>query len=259
MRNSILRLIFASISVMLLAPAVMADEQTTRKQRNYIQSGNELYKQKRYAEAEVQYSKALEINPASEIALYNHSMSLLHQAQPSEPLTEESPLGSALKTLQTMIDAENATVGEFAAYNLGNFNFGKEQYQEAIECYKRALMRNPDNDQARENLRLAQLKLQQQEQNQDQNQDQQQDQNKEQQEQNQDKQDQNQDQNQNNNQNQDQQQQEQQPQQSGNISKENAQKILDTVEKAEAATRAKVEAEKKRDEQRHVRPKGPQW
>ncbi|MDE7408367.1 MAG: tetratricopeptide repeat protein, partial [Muribaculaceae bacterium] len=138
-RNSILRIILAVLCVVMLTPNIMAEEHTTRKQRNYIHSGNELYKQKRYAEAEVQYSKALEINPASEIALYNHAMSLLHQAQPSDTPAADNPLGMSLKTLQSLIEAENATVGEFAAYNLGNYNFGKEQYQDAIECYKRSL------------------------------------------------------------------------------------------------------------------------
>ncbi|MDE6490520.1 MAG: tetratricopeptide repeat protein, partial [Muribaculaceae bacterium] len=206
---------------------------------------------------------------------YNYAMSLLNQAQPSDKGAENTPLTAALERLNGLIDANNDLVAELAAYNLGNVEFGNENYSGAIEYYKRSLMRNPDNDQARENLRLAQIKLkdqqnQDQDQDQDQNQDndQNQDQNKDQQDQqdqnkDQDQQDKQQNQNQQNqDQNQNQQQPQQQPeqQQPQGISAANAQKILDTVEKAEAATRAKVDAEKKKEEhQIYGRPKGNQW
>lgn len=274
-RPSVIRHIaLIGIALMGMQAAAATPEETTRRQRNFNHNGCELYKQKRYADAEVAFSKALELNPSSEVTNYNYAMSLLNQAQPSDKGAENSPLATALERLNGLIDADNDMIAELAAYNLGNVEFGNENYRGAIEYYKRSLMRNPDNDQARENLRLAQIKLkeqqdQQQDQNQDQdkNQDQQDQQDKQdQQDQNKDQQDQqNQDQNQNQNnqdQNQNQQQQDQQPQpqQPQGISAANAQKILDTVEKAEAATRAKVDAEKKKeDHQIYGRPKGNQW
>ncbi len=76
---------------MAIPLAAFADEETTRRQRNYVHQGNELYKQKRYSEAEVAFNKALEINPASEVVNYNYAMSLLNQAQPSDEPAENNP------------------------------------------------------------------------------------------------------------------------------------------------------------------------
>lgn len=273
-KTSVIRFIaLIGIGLMGMQAAASTPEETTRRQRNYNHNGCELYKQKRYADAEVAFGKALELNPSSEITNYNYAMSLLNQAQPSDKGADNSPLTAALERLNGLIDADNDMIAELAAYNLGNVEFGNENYQGAIEYYKRSLMRNPDNDKARENLRLAQIK-QKEQQNQDQNkdqnqdqqqdqqdkQDQQQDQNKDQQDQQQDKQQNQNQQNQDQNQNQQQQDQQPQPQQPQGISAANAQKILDTVEKAEAATRAKVDAEKKKeDHQIYGRPKGNQW
>ena len=163
-------------------------------------------------------------------------------------------------------DAVIVSVAEKAFYNLGNLAFNQQQYQQSIEHYKNALRRDPSDDKARENLRLAQKRLEQQnqdqnqDQNKDKNKDQQQDQNKDQQ-QNQDQQnkDQNQDQqnkDENKDQNQDQQpqQQDKQPQkqnppqqQQGGMSQENAEKILKAMENEEAATRRRIQnAEKKK-------------
>ena len=120
-------------------------------------------------------------------------------------------------------------IAEMTYYNLGNMAFNDEQYDQSIECYKSALRIDPDNMDARENLRLAQLKKQEQEQNQDK-----QDQQQEEQEQQQDQQ-----QQQQNQQNQEEQQQQQQEQKPMTNS---AQQILQTMQNKENATRKKVRA-----------------
>ena len=54
---------------LLSSTAVYAgDENSNRRERNYIRSGNELYDQGRYAEAEVEYKKALVV-PRTKIIL----------------------------------------------------------------------------------------------------------------------------------------------------------------------------------------------
>ena len=187
----------------------------------------------------------------NEIAQFNLAAALLRQGTATGE--NEKQASQILGKLAT--DAEDMSIAERAYYNLGNISFNGQDYAKSIEMYKNALRRNPDNDKARENLRLAQKRLEEQ-QNQDQNQDQNKDQNKDQnQDQNKDQnKDQNQDQNkdQNQDQNQDQQQQQQQPQdqqqqpqqrQSG-ISKENAEKILKAMENEENATRQRVNAER---------------
>lgn len=261
------------ILIILLATAILpaAKEDTkdtsTRKERNFIREGNKYYEEKRFADAEVAYRKALEENAASEIAMYNLATSLIRQSGSANPNEGNNPVAEAQTLLQNVAQsAQDISVAENAFYNLGNMAFNQQQYDQAINMYKGALRKNPDNDKARENLRLAQLKKQQQEQQQqnkdqnkdqdkqDQNQDQQQQQNQDQdkdKDKDQDKQDQNQ-------QKQDQKQQSPQQQQGG-ISDANADKILKAMENEENATRRKVQEMKKKEAGASSRPVGKQW
>lgn len=247
---------------------------STRKERNHIRAGNKLYEEKRFAEAEVEYRKALKQNAMSEKAMYNLAVSLLRQAGNADPNNENNPIAEAQSILTDLAKtAGDDAISERSFYNLGNMAFNQQQYDQAINMYKGALRKNPDNDKARENLRLAQLKKQEQEQNQDQNKDQNKDQNQDQKDQNKDRQNQNQNKDQNkdqdqnkdkdqnqNQQNQDKQKPQQQPQQQqGGISDANAAKILKTMENEENATRRKVQEMQKKEAQGARRTTGPQW
>lgn len=257
-------------SVLLLAAVMSVSAEskgsTTRHERNFIVEGNKLYKEERYAEAEVAYRKALQENAMNEIAQFNLAASLLRQGSASGETQQE-----ATRILQNLTrDAENISIAENAFYNLGNIAFNSQDYAKSIELYKNSLRRNPDNDKARENLRLAQKRLEEQQnqsdddKNQDQNKDQEKDK-EDQQNQNQN-QNQNQDQNQDNKdkqdqqqqQNQDKQQQQQQPQ-NGGISKQNAEKILKAMENEENATRQRINAEKKKNGAPSRRPVTNPW
>lgn len=267
-----------AIAVLLsgaLSPARAADNakpaaQSNRYERNYIADGNKLYKEKRFAEAEVMYKKALETNPNSETALFNLAASYIRQAGSADPNSGNNPMAQASEILNRLAkEAADQTISELAYYNLGNMAFNQENYQQSIESYKNALRRNPDNDKARENLRLAQLKLKDQQnddKNKDQNQDNQdQNQDQQQQQQNQQNQDQNnQDQNQDKNQDQQQQQQKdqdkQQPQQQKQgMSDANAEQILKAMENEEAATRRRVEAERRKTQEARRRKVTNPW
>lgn len=251
---------------------------STKKERNFIREGNSLYQNERYAEAEVAYRKALEQNANSEIASYNLASALIKQSGASDPNNNKNPMTEATELLKNLVSsAQNQTVVENSYYGLGNIAFNQQQYQQSIDMYKNVLRRNPDNDKARENLRLAQLKLkeQQNQQNQNQNnkqdkqqqnQDNKQDQNKNQeqkQEENKDKQEDNKNDKKENNQNSENQKQnkeQKQQQQSQGISDANAEKILKTMENEENATRRKVNEKKKAEDAKAARrPKGNQW
>ncbi len=246
-------------SIIGTAQPLLADENlqrpTTRQERNLIREGNKLYREKRFAEAEVLYRKALEAAPASEAATFNLASSLLRQSGSADPNTGNNPIKDAVSLFQGLAQsAQDISIAEKSFYNLGNIAFNQQNYQQSIDMYKNALRRNPDNDKTRQNLRLAQLKLKEQ-QNQDKNKDNNKDQNQQQdQKQNQnqqdkdkdkDKKDNNQDQNQDKNENKPQ----QQPQQQTGISDANAEQILKAMEKEEAATRKRVETQKKKNEQ----------
>ena len=207
-------------------------------ERNTIRKGNGLFNDKKYTEAEIEYRKALEANPSSEIATYNLGAALYKQQKWNDSRNEYR------KIVQASSDSLRAA---HAWHNLGNISFQEKNYAQSIEEYKNALRRNPKDDETRYNLRLAQLllKKQQEQQNQDKNDDKdQQDKNKDQQkDQKQDQQEQNNNQN-NQDKNKDQQEQnkpqQQQPQQS-QMSKENAQQILDAIQQDERDTQEKVQ------------------
>lgn len=231
---------------------------SNRYERNYLVDGNKLYRAKRFAEAEVMYKKALEANPSSETALFNLAASYIRQAGSTDPNAGNNPLAQAQEILTRLTkEASDDNIAELSHYNLGNMAFNQENYQQSIDAYKNALRRNPDNDKARENLRLAQLRLQQQQQNDDKNKDQNNDdenqQKEDQQQQQQNQQQQNQDQNKDQNQDKDQQQkqenkQKQQPQNQG-MSDKNAEQILKAMDNEEAATRRRVEAERRKSQE----------
>lgn len=226
--------------------------------RNLIKEGNKLYHDKRYSEAEVCYKKALEINPNSAVAQFNLASTLMQNNGNSDPTAESSPINQAERILQSLVKTagDEASIVEKSFYNLGNIAFNRQQYAESIEMYKNALRKNPDNDKARENLRLAQLKMQNQDQNQ--NQDQQQDQDQQEQ-QDQQQQQQNQDQQQDKNQQNQNKNQEQQQNQQQQMSDANAERILKAMENAEAATRRKVEAQKAKEQQSNSRYTTKPW
>lgn len=240
---------------------------STKKERNYIRQGNVQYAENHYRDAEVFYKKALELNPASEIAKFNLASSLMKQSGSAQADSPNNPIVQADSIFKNLAqNAVNKKVAENSYYNLGNISFDKQDYAQSIEMYKSALRINPENNDARENLRLAQLKKQEQEQNKDKNKDNQQqkdkdkeqnkDQNKDKQNQNQnnqDKQDQNKDkQDQSQNQQQNQPQQKQNKQQSQGISDANAEKILKTMENEENVTRRKVNELKKKEDEKNA-------
>lgn len=241
--------------------------QSTKRERNSIKEGNKLYEQQRYAEAEVAYKKALEENPNNATAQFNLASSYLKQRGEDLTNKEDSLVRTADAMLSQIAQLPDAKLAEASAYDRGNVAYKAEDYGSAIEQYKAALRRNPNNQQARENLRLAQLKKQEQDKNNDKNQD-----NQDQQQQNQDQQDKNQNQDQNQDQKQDQQdknkdkdnqqdkkdqnkdqQQKEQKQQQGGLSDAGAQQILKAMEDKENGTRQKVELMKQGEEKRSNR------
>ena len=168
------RIIFIHILILISAlSSVMlaATDTSTKRERNYIREGNRYYNEKNYAEAEKMYRKALEENENSELAAYNLATSLIRQSGDADPNKNNNPIKEASEILMDLSQsAQNNKLAEYASYNLGNITFNQQQYKQSIDLYKNTLRKNPDNDKARQNLRLAQLKLQEQ-QNQQQNDD----------------------------------------------------------------------------------------
>lgn len=217
---------------------VMAQSSSTRRDRRLINSGNALYKEQKFADAKVKFREALAGNPASAVARFNLA---LCDAKLAALNKDNDSIASKLLSESSDSFAEVARLGKDkpelaskANYNLGNIQFEAENYQGAIQMYKQALRLNPGFNEARRNLRIAQLKLQQQNQNKDDNKDKdKQDQEKDQQEQ----QDQNQDQQQNP---QDKQQDQQEQPKDNELSPQAAEQILNAVENNEQHARQAI-------------------
>jgi len=206
--------------------------QSYKTERNSIRRGNSLFKEDKFYEALEAYDEALKENGSSIRGRYNKAVTLLQLQNDDNKGTAADPRVQAAGIFNDLIsDAVqfDKDIAELTYYNLGNMAFNDEQYNQSIECYKNALRIDPDNLEARENLRLAQLKKQEQEQNQDQQDQQQQEQQEQQQQQPQEQQ------------NQEDQQQQQQPQEQKPMTN-SAQQILQTMQNKENATRKKVQA-----------------
>ena len=210
------------ISLLLLGGIVSVHAQQ-KTDRDYLRSGNKLYNDSLFIKAEVDYRKALDINPKSTDAMFNLGNALLMQQKAKEAMEQYESVSK--------IEKDKSKLAEIY-HNMGVILQSAKQYPQCIEAYKESLRNNPKDDETRYNLALAQKLLkdqEQQNQNQDQQEQQQQEQQQDQQEQNKDQQEQNQNQ-----------QQQQQQQNQNEMSKENAQQLLNAVMQDEKNVQDKV-------------------
>ena len=217
---------FYILSLLLVASAgqVLAQQKTDR---DYLRSGNKLYNDSLFIKAEVDYRKALEVNPKSTDAMFNLANALLMQQKAKEAMEQYQSVSKIEKDKEKLAQIY---------HNMGVILQSSKQLPQCIEAYKESLRNNPKDDETRYNLALAQKQLKDQQQDQ-QNQDQQQ----QQQEQKEDKQEQNKDKQEQEQKDQQQQQNQQQQQQNKNeMSKENAQQLLNAVMQDEKNVQDKV-------------------
>ncbi|MBO6018691.1 MAG: VWA domain-containing protein [Prevotella sp.] len=201
-----------SVTLLLLFVVMTASAQTDRM---YIRQGNKLFRSGDYANAEVSYRKALEKNDRNSQAHYNLGNSLLAQNKDSAAVAEFEKAGK----MET-----DPLLRSQSFHNLGVICQKHEMFGEAIEAYKQSLRLNPHDDETRYNLQLCKHQLKKQQQNKP---NQKPDQQKQDQKQNQDKQKQ---------QKQDQQKQQQPPQ----MSKENAEQLLNAAMQQEKQTQDRM-------------------
>ena len=203
-------------------------------EQDYIRSGNKLYADSLFEKAEVEYRKALEIDPASTDALYNLGNALFNQINQTP-----AKAGESLEQYKTAAKLETDKERLAQIYhNMGVLLYLGEQYGESVAAYKEAMRNNPHDDETRYNLAKAMYMNRQQEQQQDQQnqeqeqeqqQEQQQQQNEQQQQEQQNKEQQQEKQNQEQQNEQQQEQESQQQQNEEQISKENAEQILNAL------------------------------
>jgi len=119
----------------------------------YINKGLRAYNKADYREAELDFRKALAIDPVNAVASYNLGLT---QTELDKNLEAAHYFEKAAK------QADDPLLKSKAYFNQGNVWFNKKKYDKAVEAYKNALRQNPSDEEARYNLALAQQKLKQQ-------------------------------------------------------------------------------------------------
>ncbi len=215
----------------ILVALLCTNASAQKSYREYMRSGNKLYADSLYDKAEVEYRKALELDPNGSEALYNLGNALLRQNKAQDAMDQF-----------TMAQERATDKSQLAQihHNMGVICQASKDYAHAVELYKQALRENSTDHETRYNLAVAMKQLQnqqQQQQNQEENKENEQ-QEQEQQEQQQQEQQQNKEENKENEQ---QQQEQQQPEENENeMSKENAEQLLESAMQDEKDVQERV-------------------
>ena len=205
---------------------VSAGAYAQKTDRDYLRSGNKLYADSLFVKAEVDYRKALDVNPKSTDAMFNLANSLLMQQKAKEAMEQYEAASRLEKDKNKLAEIY---------HNMGVVLQSSKQLPQCIEAYKESLRNNPKDDETRYNLVLAQKQLKDQQQQQQQDQQQKKDQKEDK------KEDQQKDQKEQNKKDQQQQNPNQQPQQNKDqMSKQNAEQLLRAAMQDEKKVQDKV-------------------
>lgn len=219
----------AAATVALLLVALTASAQTDRQ---YIREGNKQFRLGQYDKAEVSYRKAVEKNPKNPQAAYNLGNALMAQKKDS----------AAIQQFEQSARMETNPLRKSAAYhNMGVICQTHKMYDDAIEAYKNSLRLNPNDDETRYNLVLCKHLKKKQDDKQKQNQ-----QNKDDQKNKDDKKDDQKDQKQ------DKKDDKQQEQQKPQMSKDNAEQLLNAAIQNEKMTQDKMKKQQQQPQRRNV-------
>ena len=198
----------------ILVALLCTNASAQKSYREYMRSGNKLYADSLYDKAEVEYRKALELDPNGSEALYNLGNALLRQNKAQDAMDQF-----------TMAQERATDKSQLAQihHNMGVICQASKDYAHAVELYKQALRENSTDHETRYNLAVAMKQLQNQQQQQ-----QNQEENKENEQQEQEQQEQ-------------QQQEQQQPEENENeMSKENAEQLLESAMQDEKDVQERV-------------------
>lgn len=223
MKRNIYNLRYSNLCI-LAVMLFFATTAAAQNDRTLIRQGNRAYRAQKWVQAETAYRKALSKNRNNPQAVYNLGCALMEQRKDS----------AAISYLNQAGQMEKSKIRKAMCYhNLGVIMQTHQQYGQAIEAYKQALRNNPADNETRYNLALCKKLLknnpQKNNQNNKNNKDKNKDKNK-----NKDKQKQNKDKR-NKNQN----QQKPNPQKN-EMSKDNAEQLLNSAIQQEKATKQKL-------------------
>lgn len=115
-----------------------------------VRMGNFNYLRGKYDEAEIKYREALDKKPELTQANFNLGNTNYRQEEYEAAINKYSEAIKSTKDPKRLSDYY---------YNMGNAYYKHNNFKASIEAYKNALRNNPDNNDARHNLMLAQKML----------------------------------------------------------------------------------------------------
>ena len=135
--------------ILLYIMYVMALGAMAQSDRNFIRSGNRYFRQQNYAQAEVDYRKALAKNGSNAQALYNLGCALSAQQKDS----------TAMVQYMKAAKLEKAKIRKAMIYhNMGVIFQKSQQYDRAADAYAESLRNNPKDNETRYNYILCKRK-----------------------------------------------------------------------------------------------------
>lgn len=138
-----------ALQIFLLLLAIQAWGQSDRYT---IRSGNSLYDKGEFALAEEKYNEVTLSDPQNYKAWFNRGAAQYRQDLFDEAITSFD---------RSLRETENPLEQSAIYHNIGNIHLKKEEWKNAVDAYKNALRKNPNDEQTRENLAYAMNKLQQ--------------------------------------------------------------------------------------------------
>lgn len=206
--------------------------------RDYVRRGNRLMTDtlggSDFSEkAIVQYRKAMEIDSTFSITRYNLGNALIRQGKPQDAMAEYQAAARYEKDKKRLSDIY---------HNMGVLFQASKEYAYAVECYKESLRNDPSNDETRYNYVLAKWHLKNQ-QNENQNGEDKKEEEQQQQKKEEDKKEQ-------------QQNQQNQQQDKSEMSKENAERLLQAAMRNEKETQEKIQRQQQEAPRRRLQK---QW
>ncbi len=120
---------------------------TQRLANAEMREGNKQYNDAKYADAEVSYKKSMATVPGDEKNAFNLGNAMMQQKRYKEAYKQFEDLSK--NTQDKQLKAQSF-------HNMGNAQMGLKDYQKAIDSYKNSLRINPDDEETRYNLALAQ-------------------------------------------------------------------------------------------------------
>lgn len=130
------------VTVMLCLGVASAIAQPKKE----VRTGNKLYEEGKYEEASTAYEQALSKQPNYTPGLFNlgNSKYKLEDYEGARKIMDA--------TAKTVTEKETQAA---ANYNIGNTYLKEKKYKEAVEAYKEALRKNPQDENAKYNLSYA--------------------------------------------------------------------------------------------------------